>query len=53
MVGGGRGCRNGGGGCLGAVVWWRIFLFGVAYGVLRGRAMGVVGGLQDSQTTSE
>ena len=44
MVGGGRGGRNGGNGCLGAVVWLSNFLFGVAYGVLRGRAMGGVGG---------
>jgi len=44
MVGGGRGGRDGGGGCLGAVVWLSNFLFGVAYGVFRGRSMGGVGG---------
>ena len=44
MVGGGQGGRKGGGGCLGVVVWLRNFLFGVLYGVFRGRAMGGVGG---------
>ena len=44
MVGGGRRCSSGGGGCLGAVVGCRNFLFDVAYGVLRERVMGGVGG---------
>jgi hypothetical protein len=44
MVGGGRRGRSGGGGCLGVVVWLGNFLFGVAYGVFRGRLMGGVGG---------